>query len=328
MMVRWASGHPTNLDAAYLVERDCGPLAGAGGWQRLSATFSVALRSLGAKESEEAQWDVVTSCPHHVVMNAGHLMEILHQPEAAQELLEGAIVIIGADVRGINDTHISPIHGRLASTLWHAMALDNLMETGSLYLKRKPHLWDKLGEAVAECLVMIPFVFLAGVPASYLERKSREQVDAAAGASAGTGSLVAQALLLLISLGILFAFGLAAATGSLSPVLGLVVSLSLVLGMLLPALLGHEPVMRALRRLYRGYPRAFALVQMAIGSFGAFASFAWMALIGFGVELLLMRSGWAPTLWLSLMVLSMAGVFLPPIREPLKRIFNPERGSR
>lgn len=56
------------------------------------------------------------------------------------DALEGRVVIVGANMGGNSDIHVSPVQGPVPGAHLHAMALDNLLVYGSDYL-RDPNYW-------------------------------------------------------------------------------------------------------------------------------------------------------------------------------------------
>jgi len=64
----------------------------------------------------------------------------LAQNNELDKVLKGKFVIIGANIDGINDVHLSPVHGLVPAAHLHAMALDNLMNDGNRYARLAPKL--------------------------------------------------------------------------------------------------------------------------------------------------------------------------------------------
>jgi CHASE2 domain-containing sensor protein len=63
--------------------------------------------------------------------------------EGNQQLIDAALqgsplVVLGADVPGIPDRVVSPVHGQVPGVVLHAMALDNLLTAGDRYVSEAP----------------------------------------------------------------------------------------------------------------------------------------------------------------------------------------------
>ncbi|HXZ00301.1 MAG TPA: CHASE2 domain-containing protein [Stellaceae bacterium] len=58
-----------------------------------------------------------------------------------RELLNGRVVLYGANVAGVPDLTYSTVHGKVPSVFMHAMALDNLLTYGSHYY-HEPRAWQ------------------------------------------------------------------------------------------------------------------------------------------------------------------------------------------
>lgn len=109
-------------------------------------------------------------CPYTITMQAQDLAD----PDK-RGMLEGKMVLLGANVDGVNDQVETPVHGLLPGVFQHAMALDNLMKYGSAYYTRPPF----------QAWIFISLAFVMSFFSSYLMvereiRGLRVQVIAAA----------------------------------------------------------------------------------------------------------------------------------------------------
>lgn len=72
-------------------------------------------------------------CPYHQVLPVRAFQNQGFDAQERQEALRGKAVLIGTDLQGIGDSHVSPFHGLLPGVHVHAMALDNLISFQGQY---------------------------------------------------------------------------------------------------------------------------------------------------------------------------------------------------
>ncbi len=72
-----------------------------------------------------------------------------------ENALQGKYVFVGADIPGIPDRTISPVHGQTPGVMLHAMALENLLTSGDRYLRAVPEWILILLKLVILCAVAI-----------------------------------------------------------------------------------------------------------------------------------------------------------------------------
>nr|MBP8295586.1 CHASE2 domain-containing protein [Burkholderiales bacterium] len=77
--------------------------------------------------------DLALPCPAVPVLRADAILD--GDAAAVDALLRGRAVLLGAQVSGIPDWQVSPVHGRVPGVVLHAMALDNLLAHGDGYLR-------------------------------------------------------------------------------------------------------------------------------------------------------------------------------------------------
>ncbi|HEX2592716.1 MAG TPA: CHASE2 domain-containing protein [Rhizomicrobium sp.] len=80
---------------------------------------------------------------------------------ALAKAISGRIVIFGTALPGLNDTAISPVHGRIYGVFVHATAIDNLMRWGRYYVR------DFDGRPVMSFLLAVMQVLLIAVAIRY-----------------------------------------------------------------------------------------------------------------------------------------------------------------
>jgi CHASE2 domain-containing sensor protein len=93
-----------------------------------------AYRLVGADAAKSHDVDDRLPCPAFNVIPAQLLIQATDLTRFAA-VLKGKTVLIGADIPGIPDTFVSPVHGTLPGVFLHAMALDNLLALQTRYLK-------------------------------------------------------------------------------------------------------------------------------------------------------------------------------------------------
>ncbi|MFW6027576.1 MAG: CHASE2 domain-containing protein [bacterium] len=81
-------------------------------------------------------WEVPQPCPFHVSITAEELLsDDFSDQVMVRQLLDDAIVLIGADVQAIPDRVASPVQGTVPGVFLHAMALDNLLNFGTAHYR-------------------------------------------------------------------------------------------------------------------------------------------------------------------------------------------------
>ncbi|WP_344760724.1 CHASE2 domain-containing protein [Luteimonas lutimaris] len=91
---------------------------------------------LAGKLVPRAAADPRVPCPYTLTVHE----EQLDDPDVAA-LLHDRVVLVGADLVGLNDLAANPVNGQIPGVYVHAMALDNLMTWGRAHLSPVRHAW-------------------------------------------------------------------------------------------------------------------------------------------------------------------------------------------
>ena len=126
--VVWGSRpDPAYLALTRAVTGKPAPCRGAGGgWLQRLGEQMAGSRAAGSGAAQE--------CPYVESLGYDRLVsgEGLQQDDLAQ-LLAGKLVMVGGQFHASNDWVESPVHGQVPGVQYHAMALDNLVESGAEY---------------------------------------------------------------------------------------------------------------------------------------------------------------------------------------------------
>lgn len=83
---------------------------------------------LGAADTEESSWQRLQPCYYQNSYSASEIVNLLNtDPQKLADILKDKLVILGANIVGIDDTVSSYTHGKVPAAYLHAMALDNLI---------------------------------------------------------------------------------------------------------------------------------------------------------------------------------------------------------
>lgn len=141
MTVRWGAFPPRDQEQYYKAGV-CQHSANENSLLRFLQSYGGLLRQfayrlVGVDPAESRDVNVRLPCPAFNVIPAQALMQ---SPDLSQfaDSLKDKIVLIGADIPGVPDTFVSPVHGSVPGVFFHAMALDNLLALQSRYLKEMP----------------------------------------------------------------------------------------------------------------------------------------------------------------------------------------------
>ena len=111
--------------------------------QSLSVTAINAVKGFKEEESLNTQCIEDCICPYHTQISLRNLYRLSEQD--LRDLVGGKIVLIGISMPLYPDLILSPVHGYIPGIFKHAMALDNLIELESSYLKDTD---GEIGDAV------------------------------------------------------------------------------------------------------------------------------------------------------------------------------------
>lgn len=106
------------------------------GFSRLASAARWLWSGLAGKLVPRLAADPRAPCPYTLTVHE----EQLDDPEVAA-LLHDRVVLIGADLIGLNDLAANPVNGQIPGVYVHAMALDNLMTWGRAHLSPVQHAW-------------------------------------------------------------------------------------------------------------------------------------------------------------------------------------------
>ncbi len=105
----------------------------------------------------EAGW-----CPYHPTLSYGTVSRMsTDASDRLRSLIEGRIIIYGANITAVNDVVVSPVLGLLPGAHWHAMALDNLLTFGSGYWRDPPEWWSRTLEFMLSTVAILWGVLIA-----------------------------------------------------------------------------------------------------------------------------------------------------------------------
>lgn len=113
-------------------------------------------------------------CPYHLTVTASDL-EISETQDRAllRSMLQGRLVLVGADITSASDLVQSPIHGKIPGVYLHAMALDNLLIYGLDYEHDAPN----FSSFDINCLDVLELALLALIVwLKALHQRARESV--------------------------------------------------------------------------------------------------------------------------------------------------------
>ena len=91
-------------------------------------------------------------CAFHATMPMYFLSS---KPDLADRLLQGRVVVYGADLQSVGDNAYTPLHNAIAGAHVHAMALDNLLRFGSEYPRAEGFSLTKLNAGTVFALMMV-----------------------------------------------------------------------------------------------------------------------------------------------------------------------------
>jgi CHASE2 domain-containing sensor protein len=132
MMVRWGA-FTSGMQQRFYRAGVCQSRADPQSWpSRAGALIRQYLISIIDSDHSHTGLDDRMPCPAVNVITASALMSM-----SAMDLgtaLQGQFVLVGAQISGVPDSIVSPVHGQVPGVVWHAMALDNLLELGDGYL--------------------------------------------------------------------------------------------------------------------------------------------------------------------------------------------------
>lgn len=129
----------------------------------LAETFQMVLSALFWRFSSPA----ALPCPYTLTLNAAELETTLPEERALlRSVLQGRLVLVGADITGAADRIFSPVHGQIPAVYQHAMALDNLLTLQTGYYRDPPN----LGDTSLDLISVIGLCFAAAILAIALMR--------------------------------------------------------------------------------------------------------------------------------------------------------------
>lgn len=130
----------------------------------LAETFQMVLTALFWRFSTPA----TLPCPYTLTLNAAELETTLPEERALlRSVLQGRLVLVGADITGAADRIHSPVHGQIPAVYQHAMALDNLITLQADYYRDPP----SLGDTSLDVISIVGLVFAAAILAIVLVRE-------------------------------------------------------------------------------------------------------------------------------------------------------------
>lgn len=151
----------------------------------LSAMISFSLNAFKGPKSQNDSWLRPNPCMFHNQLSATRFMNLYNQSGDLPSgifgdctdifcAFEGKIILVGADLAGINDIYLSPVQGYVPGVYVHATALDNLLTYGENYKKEMPILFSGI---TFIHLIEIAFALLAlyygeHVPSTKLYRQA------------------------------------------------------------------------------------------------------------------------------------------------------------
>lgn len=107
-------------------------------------------------------------CPYTLTLNAAELETTVPEERALlRSVLQGRLVLVGADITGAADRILSPVHGQIPAVYQHAMALDNLITLQADYYRDPP----RLGDTSLDVISVVGLVFAAAILAIILVRE-------------------------------------------------------------------------------------------------------------------------------------------------------------
>lgn len=162
MSVRWGAFVPANV-AGHIKAGECQytdfrndpnyPDSGLR-WRALAWQFSLALADRG---NEATEVNSRLPCMSFAVLPASILSDA--SSSRNETLIEAALankyVFVGADIAGIPDRILSPVHGQTPGVMLHAMAMENLLVSGERYLQAVPEWILILFKLLVLCAVAI-----------------------------------------------------------------------------------------------------------------------------------------------------------------------------
>lgn len=156
---RLAEGQAEATEAVTGRRPDCRTLAPVEGW--FAASREVLARAL--REALPATSDKRAECPHSFhVSYAGLAAGNTLSEGTFNRLVDGKLLLLGAQYRASNDWVVSPVHGQTPGVYIHAMALDNLFEAGRGY-RRGGEGGGNTGDIVETVLVFfLAFIGFSG----------------------------------------------------------------------------------------------------------------------------------------------------------------------
>lgn len=317
MMVRWGSGLPPKTKNLVPVDMNCLPRAEGARWPDLKTSLSVLALGLSPSFSNTPTWNVVTSCPHHLTLSIQQLLDISESGAAADDAIRNRIVLIGADVVGVNDTWSSPVHGKIQGVLLHAMALDNLLNFDQDYLQDAPHSVVHALELAFDVLAMLVASFAVRRPSHLLLAQAEEKVGRRQARKSFCDWV---ALWLLIGAAMIGIAG-----GKYGGLPWTVLALPIGLWLVTFGLVIRRK--QCIRWLHGDSERAWArvclyLIVTAISGLGAFTAFVALSFI---LVFVLLSYHIAPVPWLFVVTVSLYATIGEPMLEAIEHLFGHEK---
>lgn len=99
--------------------------------------------AVASPRDSSSSWYQLTPCLYHSELSARQVINLAQNNEL-WKVLEDKLVLIGAVITGIDDSHLSPVHGNVPGVHRHAMALDNLITYDNRYFRSPPVLFESL----------------------------------------------------------------------------------------------------------------------------------------------------------------------------------------
>lgn len=155
LWVLWGLNPPPPLPTGDRIE-GCDPVgaSGAGLRHEIGQLLAMVARDFRAGFSPESFEETRQRCPFTLTVPEQRL------DRDTVSLLRDRVVLVGANLAGMDDSVVSPVHSRLPGVYLHAMALDNLMHFGNAHPRPAG---EGLGWTVASLLVAFLAAFLLAV---------------------------------------------------------------------------------------------------------------------------------------------------------------------
>ena len=175
MAVQWGMQKPVvSRRLADGLNNVCFTVDAIGRWGRLKDAIYLAGVSLIRGLKEDVEDKSREGCAYSRTFYWENIHHSIFYPneEEGEEggLLNDRIILVGTNLKGVDDTVISPVHQKLPGVYMHAMALDNLMRWGASYV-RPPSRLQAAGFNFFNALVISGFTGL--VLLHFRRRESR-----------------------------------------------------------------------------------------------------------------------------------------------------------